>query len=32
MLLMSERDLVAMLREKVNAALIDKKPFHEVLV
>lgn len=31
MLLMSERDLVAMLRQKVNAALIDKKVFHEVL-
>lgn len=32
MLLLSERDLVAMLRQKVNAALIDKKPFHEVLI
>jgi hypothetical protein len=31
MLLMSERDLVAMLRQKVRSALIDKKPFHEVL-
>jgi restriction endonuclease Mrr len=31
MLLMSERDLVAMLRQKVNAALTDKKVFHEVL-
>ena len=31
MLLMSERDLVTMLRQKVNAALIDKKVFHEVL-
>ena len=31
MLLMSERDLVAMLRQKVNAALIEKKPFYEVL-
>jgi len=31
MLLMSERDLVVMLRQKVNAALIDKKVFHEVL-
>ena len=30
-LLLNERDLVAMLREKINAALIDKKPFHEVL-
>jgi len=30
-LLASERDLVAMLREKVNAGLIDRKPFHEVL-
>lgn len=31
MLLMSERDLVAMFRQKVNAALVDKNPFHEVL-
>ena len=31
MLLMSERDLVTMLRRKVNAALVDKKPFREVL-
>lgn len=31
MLLMSERDLLAMLRQKVNAALIDKKPFYEIL-
>jgi Restriction endonuclease len=31
MLLAAERDLVSMLREKVNAALIDKKAFYEVL-
>lgn len=31
MLLMNERDLVSLLREKVRAAVIDKKPFIEVL-
>ncbi len=31
MLLMNERDLVSLLREKVRAAVIDKKPFVEIL-
>jgi restriction endonuclease Mrr len=31
MLLMNERDLIAMLRTKVRAAVLDKKPFVEVL-
>jgi restriction endonuclease Mrr len=31
MLLADGRDLLSMLRQKVNAALIDKKPFIEVL-
>lgn len=31
MLLMNERDLVALLREKVRVAVIDKKPYHEIL-
>lgn len=31
MLLVDERDLLTLLRQKVKAALIDKKPFHEVL-
>jgi restriction endonuclease Mrr len=31
MLLVSERDLLDMLRQKVNAAMIDKRPFYEVL-
>lgn len=31
MLLMNERDLVSLLREKVRAAVIDKKPFIEIL-
>lgn len=31
MLLMTERDLVSLLREKVRAAVIDKKPFVEIL-
>lgn len=31
MLLMSERDLVQMLRAKVRAATLDKKPFVEIL-
>ncbi|GAB7543714.1 hypothetical protein CS8_033860 [Cupriavidus sp. 8B] len=30
MLLMNERDLVSLLREKVRAAVIDKKPFVEI--
>ena len=31
MLLMNERDLVSLLREKVRAAILDKKPFIEIL-
>lgn len=31
MLLINERDLVSLLREKVRAAVIDKKPFVEIL-
>ena len=31
MLLMDERDLVALLRAKVRAAILDKKPFVEIL-
>ena len=31
MLLMSERDLMALLRSKVRAAILDKKPFIEIL-
>lgn len=31
MLLMNERDLVALLRAKVRAAILDKKPFLEIL-
>jgi len=31
MLLMNERDLVSLLRDKVRAAVIDKKPFVEIL-
>jgi energy-converting hydrogenase A subunit M len=30
MLLIHERDLTALLREKVHAAVIDKKPFHQM--
>ena len=28
---MNERDLVSLLREKVRAAILDKKPFIEIL-
>lgn len=31
MLLSDERDLIALLRSKVRAAILDKKPFHEIL-
>ncbi|MCB8748254.1 restriction endonuclease [Rhodoferax sp. U2-2l] len=31
MLLLDERDLIALLRSKVRAAILDKKPFHEIL-
>lgn len=31
MLLMDERDLVKLLRDKVGAAILDKRPFVEVL-
>lgn len=31
MLMMSERDLVTLLREKARAAVIDKTPYHEIL-
>ena len=31
MLLLNERDIVAMLRSKVRAAILDKKPFVEIL-
>jgi energy-converting hydrogenase A subunit M len=31
MLLLNERDLVALMRSKVRAAILDKKPFVEIL-